>query len=79
MIITNETVNGLQGIVKHGSDEWYLKEIEEEYTIRIKERVHTPSILSEDTQKQITFTWDCAQKVHRMKTIEATLQEVLNQ
>jgi hypothetical protein len=31
VIITNETVNRLQGIVKLGSDEWYLKEIEEEY------------------------------------------------
>ncbi len=31
MIITKETVNRLQGIVKLGSDEWYLKEIEEEY------------------------------------------------
>jgi len=30
VIITNETVNRLQGIVKLGSDEWYLKEIEEE-------------------------------------------------
>jgi hypothetical protein len=31
VIITKETVNRLQGIVKLGSDEWYLKEIEEEY------------------------------------------------
>jgi hypothetical protein len=31
VIITQETVNRLQGTVKLGSDEWYLKEIEEEY------------------------------------------------
>ncbi len=31
MIITNETVNRLQGVVNLGSDEWYLEEIEEEY------------------------------------------------
>ncbi len=31
MIITKETLNHLQGIVAPGSDEWYLKEIEEEY------------------------------------------------
>ncbi len=31
MIITQETVNRLQGVVKLGSDKWYLKEIEEEY------------------------------------------------
>ncbi len=31
MIITKATLNHLQGIVAPGSDEWYLKEIEEEY------------------------------------------------
>jgi hypothetical protein len=31
VIITNETVNRLQGVVNLGSDEWYLEEIEEEY------------------------------------------------
>jgi hypothetical protein len=31
VIITQETVNRLEGVVKLGSDKWYLKEIEEEY------------------------------------------------
>ena len=31
MIFTKATLNRLQGIVELGSDEWYLKEIEEEY------------------------------------------------
>ncbi len=31
VIITKETVNRLRGVVALGSDEWYLKEIEEEY------------------------------------------------
>jgi hypothetical protein len=32
VIITKTTLNRLQGIVELGSDEWYLKEIEEAYT-----------------------------------------------
>jgi hypothetical protein len=64
-------VNRLQEIVKLGSDEWYLKEIDEEYAdpsrkdISVKKRVHIPSILSEDTQKQTFYSWDCTWKVHQ--------------